>query len=295
MMNEFGLINMNGRLYDPTIARMLSPDNFVQDATSVRGFNRYTYVLNNPLKYKDPSGEFLVIDSWLLGFIHGFFSTGNNKFNAAWKEANKRSTNDIRIWGGLFVSDPNQNFFGKVIEVTSRLTWQLPQTILGFMWNHLINTFTSRVEKVEYFYGATYVVGATSYGNAVTLGSFISISRPEEDRQSYIKIGDGGFTTMHEYGHYLQSKKSGSLYLLKYGIPYAIADADWTEIDANTRAARYFKKIEPSFNWKEIPGDRYRMLSDRIYDPRWFEYPIFFLGGAVGQALIIFKNWKEPW
>ncbi|HPQ09571.1 MAG TPA: RHS repeat-associated core domain-containing protein, partial [Bacteroidia bacterium] len=59
MMNEFGLINMNGRLYDPTIARMLSPDNFVQDATSVRGYNRYTYVLNNPLKYKDPSGEFI--------------------------------------------------------------------------------------------------------------------------------------------------------------------------------------------------------------------------------------------
>jgi RHS repeat-associated protein len=28
MMNEFGLINMNGRLYDPTIARMLSPDKF---------------------------------------------------------------------------------------------------------------------------------------------------------------------------------------------------------------------------------------------------------------------------
>ncbi|MCL4857728.1 MAG: RHS repeat-associated core domain-containing protein, partial [Flavobacteriales bacterium] len=54
---EFGLINMNGRLYDPVLGRMLSPDNYVQDATSTQGYNRYSYVVNNPLKYTDPSGE----------------------------------------------------------------------------------------------------------------------------------------------------------------------------------------------------------------------------------------------
>ena len=31
MLPEFGLINMNGRLYDPVIARVLSPDNYVQN------------------------------------------------------------------------------------------------------------------------------------------------------------------------------------------------------------------------------------------------------------------------
>jgi RHS repeat-associated protein len=44
---EFRLINMNGRMYDPVLGRMLSPDNFIQDATSVRGYNRYAYVWNN--------------------------------------------------------------------------------------------------------------------------------------------------------------------------------------------------------------------------------------------------------
>jgi RHS repeat-associated protein len=54
----FGLINMNGRLYDPIVGRMLSVDNFVHGSgTSTQGFNRYSYVLNNPLRYKDPSGE----------------------------------------------------------------------------------------------------------------------------------------------------------------------------------------------------------------------------------------------
>jgi RHS repeat-associated protein len=45
MLDEFGLINMNGRLYDPLIARFLSPDNFVQLPDNTQGFNRYSYCL----------------------------------------------------------------------------------------------------------------------------------------------------------------------------------------------------------------------------------------------------------
>lgn len=54
---EFKLINMNGRLYDPILGRMLSVDNYVQAPLSSQGYNRYSYVFNNPLKYIDPSGE----------------------------------------------------------------------------------------------------------------------------------------------------------------------------------------------------------------------------------------------
>ena len=44
-------------MYDPTNGRMLSVDNFVQDPYSTQGYNRYSYALNNPLKYTDPDGE----------------------------------------------------------------------------------------------------------------------------------------------------------------------------------------------------------------------------------------------
>ncbi len=54
---EFKTINMNGRLYDPLLGRMLSVDNFVADESSTQAYNRYAYALNNPLKYIDPSGE----------------------------------------------------------------------------------------------------------------------------------------------------------------------------------------------------------------------------------------------
>lgn len=53
----FGLINMNARLYDPLIGRFLSPDPFIQCAGFTQNLNRYSYGLNNPLKYIDESGE----------------------------------------------------------------------------------------------------------------------------------------------------------------------------------------------------------------------------------------------
>ena len=62
MLPEFGLINMNGRLYDPILGRFLSPDNYVQLPDFSQSFNRYSYCLNNPLKYSDPSGELFGID-----------------------------------------------------------------------------------------------------------------------------------------------------------------------------------------------------------------------------------------
>ncbi|WP_460692271.1 FG-GAP-like repeat-containing protein [Mucilaginibacter puniceus] len=52
-----GLINMNARLYDPVLHRFLAPDGLIQDPYNTQDYNRYAYVLNNPLKYIDPSGN----------------------------------------------------------------------------------------------------------------------------------------------------------------------------------------------------------------------------------------------
>jgi len=47
---------MNGRIYDPALGRFMTPDPFVQFPTNLQSYNRYSYVLNNPLGYIDPSG-----------------------------------------------------------------------------------------------------------------------------------------------------------------------------------------------------------------------------------------------
>lgn len=55
-MTTFGLINMNGRCYDPLTSSFLSVDAYVQDPTNAQGFNRYAYCSHNPLRYTDPTG-----------------------------------------------------------------------------------------------------------------------------------------------------------------------------------------------------------------------------------------------
>ena len=100
----FKIINMNGRLYDPVIARFFSPDKYVANSSFTQDFNRYTYARNNPLMYTDPSGEFFFFFptiSWSgggglgigLNFIYGIprvasfgasigFNLNDNDFSA---------------------------------------------------------------------------------------------------------------------------------------------------------------------------------------------------------------------
>ena len=52
-----GLYYYNARYYDPTIGRFISADSVVPDEANPQSLNRYSYVLNNPLRYNDPSGH----------------------------------------------------------------------------------------------------------------------------------------------------------------------------------------------------------------------------------------------
>lgn len=62
---QFQLINMNGRIYDPSISAFVSPDIMVQDPFNIQDYNRYSYCSNNPLKYIDASGYSFL--SWMFG------------------------------------------------------------------------------------------------------------------------------------------------------------------------------------------------------------------------------------
>ena len=55
----FGLINMNGRMYDPTMSSFLSVDAYVQSPDNSQAFNRYAYCWYNPLRYVDPTGWYM--------------------------------------------------------------------------------------------------------------------------------------------------------------------------------------------------------------------------------------------
>ncbi len=64
MLDAVGLVHMNGRVYDPEIGRFLSADPFVQSPINSQSYNRYSYVMNNPVSYTDPSGFFSLKKAW---------------------------------------------------------------------------------------------------------------------------------------------------------------------------------------------------------------------------------------
>ena len=104
MLNDFDIINMNGRLYDPVLGRFLSPDNFVQMPDNAQRYNRYSYCLNKPLKCTDPSGEAFVIDNTTIAFT--LFSVVSSMMQVAATGRNVwKAGAAIGVWlgeGGIF-------------------------------------------------------------------------------------------------------------------------------------------------------------------------------------------------
>lgn len=89
-LDAFGIINMNGRVYDPLTAMFFSPDPFVQAPGNWLNYNRYSYCINNPFKYTDPSGELFGVDDAIvmlammyMGGVQANFFTADNPMNPA--------------------------------------------------------------------------------------------------------------------------------------------------------------------------------------------------------------------
>jgi RHS repeat-associated protein len=89
-LDVFGLINMNGRVYDPLTSMFLSPDPYLQAPGDWLNYNRYGYCYNNPFKYTDPTGEF----AWFIPLI--FFAVQSGVMQGATAEMNGGN-----FWGGF--------------------------------------------------------------------------------------------------------------------------------------------------------------------------------------------------
>ena len=264
MLPEFCLINMNGRMYDPIVGRFLSPDNFIQFDNFSQSYNRYSYCLNNPLKYNDPSGEFLGFLGGLFKGIGKIFTNGD--LLAPFKDGWRGLKMDFKVFGGLFVGDFKQ--------IVSRHTWESLQTVIGLIFNDGALMFLD-VDAVEYYDGATYIIDKHKGSHkGMTLGSYIFIRNyndiPYDKHGNFAPYLGRDNIYMHEYGHYLQSQDYGFGYLFSVGIPsiwdltflggknlddkgYTKHDLKWFERDASYRGNMYFKGLYHYWDYKKYP------------------------------------------
>ncbi len=299
----FGLINMNARLYDPLLGRFLSPDPYVQAPDFTQNFNRYSYALNNPLRYTDETGEFLgTIITTLIqlpiaivkGVIIPYFVSFNDSSKAgkmvdsAWKEFGQRVANAAKIDAGLFAWDKHRTIAGNLFSYVSRFTWESKQTVLGNFVSHFRNNFWRT--NVEYYHGAT-LVNRNGHRNGwgVTLGSYINGYNLEADPQKER-------TFAHEYGHTKQSKVLGPLYLSLVGIPSVVGSIsddiglsdhhrEWYEVWSNQMSYNYFDRHNETAitsNWSEKSNPRRQhtdwfFYTTMVYYASLFRWPFIFI------------------
>lgn len=275
-LKEFGLINMNARLYDPVLGRFLSPDPYVQAPLFSQNYNRYSYCLNNPLRYNDESGEFFfgIFNFAKDLFVNTFIKSWDQGFNAWSNKDNWSSTiNAFKLDIGLFK--------GGFWDVVSRFTWQLPQTMLGYTLNQTLNNIYL-INDVNYFDGAVVIDSKIKTGG-LTLSNYI--------------LGPPGFKPdfrdhlfVHEYGHYLQSKKLGPAYLFVVAKPSLLSATlsdeghsyRWYETQASKLAANYFDKKYGSGS--ETYKNYEKQGLDPYNQPDIFNINVFINGGTAAYS-----------
>ena len=136
--------------------------------------------------------------------------------------------NDLRV---------GQNSWNAVVKCT----WEAPQTAIGLFFSQALNIGTV-VNEVHCFRGAT-VLDTDLKRGAVAIGSYLI--GPVDFKPDFT---DHLFA--HEFGHYLQSKRVGPLYINFVGLPSLtdiifwpeIHDTRWYETHASRLAADYFDK-----------------------------------------------------
>lgn len=186
-LDEFGLINMNGRLYDPLLGRMLSPDNFIQNPMNSQLFNRYSYAMNNPLSFTDPDGEIIgfiiagaVIGAWIGGSI-----AEQNMWPGNWAW-------DNNTWNGI----AKGAIIGALVGTGVGLMWEA-----GAAVTISVGAGNSSIPLISFseagFHTANTVAGLIGIGgsSAVAIGSInwsnINIARQQERNKEYIQFGGG--------------------------------------------------------------------------------------------------------
>lgn len=168
-------------------------------------------------------------------------------------------------------------FSGSLRYILSSISWELIQTTVGI--------------PVALFYVVRYSNASIGMVHNMIVIAAFSQRRPLWGGICFgrIMIGDSRTKTeppsdlvVHEFGHCIQSRLSGPLFLFKYGIPSLLDlairgtghNADWSEQDANNRSREYFLSRDENFQW---PNGSFRIYTAETFPPRWWEYfPGFF-------------------
>ena len=172
------LIHMDGRIYDPVIGRFLSADPFVQDPGNSQCLNRYSYCINNPLAFTDPTGFGLC--SWvkrniISPVVHAVKSVVNSTIG--------------RIFTGILVAAITYFTCGLDLWVAAAIGGATTTGLGLATGNGILKSLGEGFLTATIFGGIGKI--AESYKSAHDPGA-INVPTPNNDKPMQQEPGDGG-------------------------------------------------------------------------------------------------------
>ena len=200
-LDASGLINMNGRVYDPVLARFLSPDPIVQNVATSQNFNRYSYSYNNPLGYVDPSGFFVIpalttSDPNQIESLMNFLSKGGDFESytfTGWLNTEFSQDNPF----GIFI-EGSTGFREKIIQAL----YKINATRLGYIVIHSI--MQNAILAPLFIQSSWFNYKYDELTETIQIGSFVLDREP----QNYFETNLG-----HELWHAFQRRNLGGEYM----------------------------------------------------------------------------------
>jgi len=214
-LDEVGLVHMNGRVYDPMLGRFLSADPQIQFPTASQSYNRYSYVLNNPLSFTDPTGfglfskikkGFKKLFKKVPGFLKWGVILGNGAVRKIFRD-NPLLRSVFTIAGAVFGGAPGAAF------ASAYLTDITGGSLGDTLRNGSIAFFTARAFN---FAGNLHPgVGAKIVYHG-TIGGLSSVASGGSFRSGFIAAGvtagiNGTYSTKNEILGVIRSAVSGGL------------------------------------------------------------------------------------
>ncbi len=99
---ETGLYYINARMYDPVTARFLQADTYLGNLNDPLSLNLYTYCLNNPQKYVDPTGHSVLLAFLLVTAVSFAVGAGMEYINQKYIEKRDVINYDLIFFEGAF-------------------------------------------------------------------------------------------------------------------------------------------------------------------------------------------------
>ncbi|MBN2074631.1 MAG: RHS repeat-associated core domain-containing protein [Dehalococcoidales bacterium] len=196
--DDTGLYYYGARYYDPVIGRFISADTIVSNPAKPQSFKRYSFCLNNPLKYIDPSGHAVGFSSDVVTIVFD----KNMQYLDPWT---------LNGMSNVIRSDPDM--------FALFYNWTQVSTIIGEATNYLIENDTLYTIKFgqtsgggEYVSDSNTIIINNMYKNP-TYGNDIVTNNHLE-----IIIGN----TAHEIGHAICDTDKGENSILEESGNYQV-------------------------------------------------------------------------